>query len=526
MSDNTGPIGHWPLSSECGEVAGGRAHAVSRGVRFEAAGPGHPAAAAFDGVESRLEAAHHPRLEVGSGDFTAAVWVCAEDGGADLAGDLLSCYDPQTRRGWHLSLVSLPGVTTSMANDRNLHFGIDAAVVDDAWTDCGRPGNAVFIYALTVFAGDLYAATCEPGADEAGHVYRYADGAWEDCGAPAGCNSVTCLASWEDHLYCGASLYRLAGSCLPDSPNQTPGGGLYRYEGGRRWSQVGQLDDPGVHCLCTFGGGLLATPMHAHQVYEYRGDSQWEAIGPDARVMSLGFWNGHLYALTSGADSVYRYDGDGAWTDCGQPPGTSQNYSFLVHQGRPLIGTWPNGEVFRYMGPGAWESCGSPGYSREVMGMALYNGQVYAGTLPMGDVYRYGGKRAWAFTGSLERSHGFQLRRAWSMAVHGGRLYCGTLPSGRVYSLQAGAMATWDRRFPDGWHHVAAARRFGSLELYVDGQLVSRSQPFEPTDFDLTCGRPLLIGSGEHDAFCGRLRDVRLYDRALGAGEVAALGQP
>jgi hypothetical protein len=43
------------------------------------------------------------------------------------------------------------------------------------------------------------------------------------------------------------------------------------------------------------------------------------------------------------------------------------------------------------------------------------------------------------------------------MAVHQGKLFAGTLPSGRVHSVEAGRMATWDSRFPDGWRHVAAS---------------------------------------------------------------------
>ncbi len=157
--------------------------------------------------------------------------------------------------------------------------------------------------------------------------------------------------------------------------------------------------------------------------------------------------------------------------------------------------------------------------------MALYNGKAYAGTLPMADVYRYEGESAWAYTGGLDSSHGYQLRRAWSMAVHDGRLYCGTLPSGRVYALEAGCAATWEHRLADGWHHVAGVRRGGAVELWVDGARVARSRSLPGAALDLDQDLPLLIGAGQHDTWCGDLAELRLYARALDAAELARLGQ-
>jgi len=84
-----------------------------------------------------------------------------------------------------------------------------------------------------------------------------------------------------------------------------------------------------------------------------------------------------------------------------------------------------------------------------------------------------------------------------------------------VYSLEAGRMATWDHRFPGGWHHLAAVRRSQQLEIWMDGKQVANSEAFPLEKFDLTTGRPLLIGSGQHDHFCGCLSDLRLYSRAL-----------
>ena len=59
----------------------------------------------------------------------------------------------------------------------------------------------------------LYAATCEPGAEQRGRVYRWdGESRWIDLGAPDACNSISSLASFGGSLYAGSSKYRLAGS--------------------------------------------------------------------------------------------------------------------------------------------------------------------------------------------------------------------------------------------------------------------------------------------------------------------------
>lgn len=61
------------------------------------------------------------------------------------------------------------------------------------------------------------------------------------------------------------------------------------------------------------------------------------------------------------------------------------------------------------------------------------------------------------------------------------------------------------------------------LELYVDGHLEATSSTFNPDDYDLGNCCPLRIGFGEVDYFSGKIREVRLYQRALDASEVAGL---
>ena len=101
------------------------------------------------------------------------------------------------------------------------------------------------------------------------------------------------------------------------------------------------------------------------------------------------------------------------------------------------------------------------------------------------------------------------------MAVHQGRLFCGTLPSGHVHALEAGVAVSHDFELKPGWRHVAAQRGGGRLKLFVDGRRVAESAAFDPARFNLAADGPLKIGFGEHDYFHGRVRDVRVYGRAL-----------
>jgi len=365
------------------------------------------------------------------------------------------------------------------------------------------------VWALAVHEGHLYAATFETGGDEAGHVYRY-DGStrWADCGSPDTCNSVGSLAVHDGKLYAGSLQYSAGGSALPESPNQRPGGKVFRYEGGTRWADCGKLGDvPGVAGLAVFRGKLYAAGHFQRPtqqpcqkgLYRYEGGTSWTYCGhPGHRVPHVGVYKGSLYATSYDGGQFARYDGE-RWQPLPPIPDTTQSYSIAIHRGRMHVGTWPNGSVFRYDGESGWTPCGRLGDEKEVMGMAVYNGRLYAGTLPLAAVFRYDGGTTWTSTGRLDTTPDVTYRRAWSMAVYQGKLFCGTLPSGRVLSLEAGRCVSWDRELAPGWRHVAAVKADGRLELYVDGKRVATSSAFEPTDYDLTTDQPLRIGFGEHD---------------------------
>ena len=395
-------------------------------------------------------------------------------------------------------------------------------------SDCGRPGSAVLIFALTAHDGQLYAGTCEPGADQAGHVYRLGgDRRWIDCGSPDRANSVAALAVFEGQLYAATACYRLRGSALVDSPNQTPGGKVYRYQGEGHWVDCGKLGvAEAINGLAVYGGRLYASSTYSPGVFCYEGGQRWRDVGtpPNRRVEALAVFNGGLYGTGYDAGEIYRFRPKVGWQTVGRLPETTQTYGFAVYGGQLYVGTWPTGSVYRYAGDDRWTNCGRLGEEKEVMAMAAYNGQLYAGTLPLGEVHRYDGARAWTRIAQLDTTPDAKYRRVWSMAVFGGKLYCGTLPSGKVYALEAGKSVTHNVELKHGWHHLVGVREPTRLRLYVDGRLVGESSAFDAAAYDLTNDQPLSIGAGPQDYFHGLLRDVRLYGAAISDGQVAEFG--
>lgn len=518
-------VGHWPLAGDTQDRSGGEHHAVIRGgIDLQVTGPGgaKQSAAGFNGGDAWLEIPADNSPKLGREEFSVAVWLHTDEALDDVPGDLLSQYDPVRRRGFHLSLKS-NAVTTSLANARQLHFGIDSDRASE-WIDCGRPGKALLAFALTVHEGSLFAGTCEPGANETGRVYRF-DGEkkWIDCGAPDRSNSVMALAVYNGQLYAGTGKYRVAGSSLPESENTQFGGRILRYAGQDRWIDCGQLPaTEAVGGLIVFRGQLYASSLYRPAgFFRYDGETRWVDCGtPDGkRVVALGVFNGHLYATSYDGGYVYRYDGT-SWTDCGRLGENTQTYSFAAYQGRLYVGTWPSGRVYRFEDVSQWTDVGRLGEELEVMGMLVHNGRLIAGTLPLAEMYSYEGNTTWKRLTRLDHTPDVKYRRAWTMAEHDGRLFCSTLPSGKIFAFEAGRNVTWGHSLPSGWHHIAAVKSSERLILYVDGQQVSQSSRFDPTQFDLNNAAPLRIGFGANDHLRGRLADLRLFRRAVPANEI------
>jgi len=491
----------------------------------------HRPDAAAEPVE--ISAAEAPQL--GTGDFSLATWVRC-DATDRVPGDLISQYDARQRRGFHLTLKSNLGVTSNQANWRHLQFGID----DDrasTWRDCGRPGQALFAFALAVHEGGLYAGTCEPGKDQRGSVYRYAGAErWVPCGSPDPSNSVTAFAAHEGALHAGTGKYRVAGSSLPESENTHLGGRVFRYEGDSRWTDCGQLPDTeAVGGLVVFQGRLYASSLYRPAgFFRYEGGTRWERLpdaqGPDRetgelgpkRVVSLTVHDGFLYATSYDGGRVYRFDGK-AWTDCGQVGDNTQTYAFTPYEGRLHVATWPSGRVFRFEDVGRWSDIGRLGEELEVMGMLVHNGRLIAGTLPLAEVHTYNGDGKWSLWQRLDHTPDVKYRRAWTMAEHGGEVVCSTLPSGRIYAASQGRQTAWEHALPPGWHHVVAVKTADRLALHVDGENVAETRAPDVAGYCLDSAAPLRLATGMNGPLNGQLADLRLYQRALNAAEIQAL---
>ncbi|MEA3400074.1 MAG: LamG domain-containing protein [Armatimonadota bacterium] len=529
-SIDDGLVGHWPLAGDCRDHSGHGNDAVNHGVNLRAEGPRgeQDGAALFDGRSSWLEVPDDPSLRVGSGDFTIAAWLRTDELLDDVIGDICSSYDPASRRGFNLTVVNHAGMTSSQSNYRTLQFGIDDGRMT-GWQDSGRPGEAVFIASMAVHGGDLYVGTCEPDEGQAGRVYRYlGEDEWEDCGSPDGSNSVMAMAVHEGDLYVGSAAYNTRGSLLPAAENTAPGGHVYRLAEDGSWTDCGQIPQArATYCLTVYRGDLYGIAMYVPGVYRHDGGTDWAYCGTpgDQRSMALAVHNGSLWASGNGGAGVHGYLGGEDWEFCGRQEDNTQTYSFAIHEGDMYVGTWPDGSVHRYEGGTRWTNVGRLGREKEVMAMAVYNGRMYAGTLPLGQVHRFDGPHTWTLTGQLDTTPDVPYRRVWTMAIHDGWLYAGTLPSGRVYRMQAGTVTTYDRPLPPGWCHIAAVREGEALKLFVNGALVGRSAARHPADYDIDSGTPLRIGFGQHDYLNGSLTDVRVYRRALTAGEVAALAE-
>jgi hypothetical protein len=322
---------------------------------------------------------------------------------------------------------------------------------------------------------------------------------------------------------------------------------VYQYAGGKEWADIGQ---PGqsrrLFGMASFRGGLYVVGED-HGCYVHEGGTKWTRCGDFPNYAHpMAVHDGQLFAGVLNPAGVHAYDGK-TWTPLGNPYGSeercNQIHALEVYEGRLHATAWPGGQVAMLGDHGEWIDRGRLGDSIEVNGLAVYNGKLYGGTIPRAEVFRFDGGKTWTSVGRFlepanrEFKDPAEWARVTSLTVYSGKLFAsmGSCTSshldapcdfrGKVYAMEAGRCASHDRDIGSGWRHVAAVKRAGRLEVFVDGKRVSESGPFEPSAFDLANDRPLRIGAGAMDYFSGRIREVRLYDGAIEAAEIERLAQ-
>lgn len=548
QSANNGLVGYWKLQGDCRDHSGagndGRNHHV------------HLASSEFTGRDSYIEVPSSSSLDFGSGDFTVSAWLHTDKGVEDSLGDIVTKFDPSIRKGFNFTLnASNPGYN-SQSDARHLYFGVDDGTQGE-WIDCGRPSGKTHISdALTVYKGALYAGTTDgPDLADWAHVFRYQGGeTWEDLGRLGNgkTRGVYAMVVHDGQLYAGTS------SSHGGQPPEMGFGRVYRYRGDHDWEDIGQ---PGAHyrlnALASYRGKLYVAAFNigdpAGYVYVYEENGDWRQCGefPGA-PHALAVHDGRLFTAYPKGE-VYAYDGS-TWENLGNPLGSfdqcNQIHSLGVYRGELYIGSWPKGKVAVWR-DGHWVDLGQLGDATEVIALTTYNGALYAGSIARAEVFRFDGPNKWTSLRRLFDFPGFEpvpvgsgakevedWTRASSLTVFDGKLYSSTAtcyrtmmttprPSetrGKVYSYAAGAGVSLDEDLGSGWKHVAAVHRGSTFELFVDGKSTASSQA-DGDLLDVSNGAPLLIGFGQQSHFRGKIREVRLHNRALSEDELKVLQQ-
>ncbi len=563
IDEQEGLVGYWKLDGDCRDHSGKGNHGENHGVDLRTG--------KFDGRSSHIQVENSETLGLGRGEFSICAAVYTEQDIDGVFGNILSKFDSLRRKGFGLGLAASSAGYNAQGNERHVHFWLDDARMTDP-VDCGRPNEASnYVNSLTVFQGKLYVATTDAErVEDWCHVYRWeSDGRWEDCGRVGDRRTpgVGPMIVHNDDLYAATWSYEF-GEGRKRKFDTWDYCAVYRYRGGREWESCGQ---PGksrrLMAMASYKGRLYvisdgATIDPDRRCYVYDGGEKWTACGEFRDLPAcMAVHHGKLYVASSqagyGGGQVYAYDGE-RWQDLGNPFGDStewneaignqekvctQIHAMGVYRGELYVGCWPNGNVAAYR-DGTWTDCGRTGRRDErveINAFAVYNGKLYAGTLPGAGLWRYERGAEWTLCTELlkDRPRLAPLKewaRLTSLSVYDSKLFA-TVGSclgcisdapfdvrGKVFSLETGRSVTYDSSLAPGWKHIVAVRERGKLKLYIDGELCASSSPFAPGDCcDVTTDEPLEIGFGEVDYFSGRMREIRLYSRALGEAEVGAV---
>ena len=542
-----GLTGYWQLQDDCLDRSGYGNH-----------GKGHGADVSdglFDGRSDFVEISSSPTLNFGIGDFSLCAWVWTDKDIDDVIGDVLSKYDSKQRKGWTLNIKSSSGGYNSCGDDRQVHFGIDDAIISD-WQDCGRPSltSNYVSNSLTVYDGNLYAGITDAEKEEDWcHVFRYLGGTdWHDCGRVGNLKArgVGPLIVHKGNLYSATWNYdwtRVGISRSGRPPYEADFCRVYRYADGTDWDNCGQ---PGFNkrlfSMASFRGNLYVVGDDK-KCYVYEGGEDWRPCGEFPNYAHpMAVHDGRLFAGVLNPAGVHAFDGKN-WKSLGNPYGSeercNQIHAMEVYQGRFYVTTWPEGMVAMLGDNEEWIDCGRLGDSIEINGLTVYNGKLYGGTIPRAEVFRYDGEKNWASIKRFLDPEGYEFRnsdewaRVTSLTVHDGRMFAsmGSCTSshldapcdfrGKVYSMEAGKCVSFGRDIGSGWKHLTAVKRNDHLEIFIYGRKESVSTIYDPNRFNLSNAQSLRIGLGEMDYFSGKIREVRIYNRAINDEEAKILAE-
>jgi hypothetical protein len=491
-------------------------------------------------------------------DFTVAAWLTVPADRAGSAGELATTFEPATRTGFTLGLVSSAGGYNGPSDELRVSFGIDAGT-EPQWLDCGRPSptSNLVSNSLTVFDGHLHAATTDaPAVADWAHVYRHHGGTdWEDLGQLGNgtAHGVGPLIVHRGDLYAATWTYDWTRVTTEDlAPCH-----VYRYDGPGRWEDCGQ---PGasrrLFSLASFRGDLYVVGDD-RGVHVYRGNQTWEKVRSFvSHAHPMTVHDGSLLLATLNPAAVWTFDGR-TWTDLGNPLGDEEQCN-QVHtldgfDGGLHLGTWPHGKVVRRDPSGTgWDDLGRLGDSTEVQALASYNGMLYAGAIPRSEVFRYDGDHRWT---SVRRFYdpprwqplpvseaddspaGDRGMKEWSrvtsLTQHAGLLFASTgsctgaaadAPAdirGTVHAMSTGVTTTTTHPLEPGRRHIAAVRRGGTVSVYVDGKEAATAHG-EVTG-SLAGAADLRVGPDVPGAFRGEVSGFDGYDHALDARAIEAL---
>ena len=550
-------LGAWPLQDNARDSIG-TSHGVMENIQFlniPAVSPDR--AAFFNGRNSRIKIEHSKTLDVGTQDFSMALWVRCATPLSSTLGDLISKFDARSRRGINLHVSGSSPAYSAMSDTRHVHFGIDDAYTS-SWEDHGKPwpSNSL-ISNLVAFEGELYCGIADADKPEdRAHVFRLTrDKKWVDCGRlghDSNHHSVMSMIVHKGKLYAGTGIWDwvqalggLKGAPLP-APTK-----VFVYEGGTKWKDLGQVGNGSrVLCMASFKGELFAglDSVGEGKAFKFDGSKWIDCGAPDGKNFECMLpWGGVLYASTHG--NIYEYQGGKDWKRIGTAPfDINQIHSMQVFDGKIHLGTWPQGYVLRHGGGEKWDKIGRLGLPEgrklinEVMDLTVYNGKLYAGMIPNAEVFRFEKDNDWKQLGSLAKRSDWDEEKVatWAritcLSCFQGRLFAGTgscqgraldapvdSSLGRVFSMQAGQVVSYEHDIGGEWTHIAAIRRGRKCELHINGKLTSSSDLGAEALFNLNNDSPMWLGFGAQNFFHGAIKDVQFYKGALGTEELAKL---